>query len=80
MSSIVFLNVSMHKIQREIGRHPCVGMKFAKLEIKMIVAMVVLGYEYDVVNSKGGIAESLPLLDDENWQKVHISMGWIVQC
>lgn len=43
------------------GRHPCAGMKVAKLEIKMIVAMFVVGYEYDVVNSKGGIAERLPV-------------------
>jgi sterol 14-demethylase len=38
-------------------------MKIAKLEIKMIVALFVMGYEYDVVNSKGGISERLPVPD-----------------
>ena len=44
----------------DVGRHPCAGMKVAKLEIKMIVAMFVVGYEYDVVDSKGRISEKLP--------------------
>lgn len=43
------------------GRHPCVGMKAAKLEIKMIVAMFVVGYEYDVVDSEGRISDRLPV-------------------
>jgi sterol 14-demethylase len=38
-------------------------MKVAKLEVKMIVAMFVAGYEYDVVDSKGRISEKLPVLD-----------------
>lgn len=41
-------------------------MKFAKLEIKMIVAIFVMGYEYELVDSKGGISERLPLLDYNN--------------
>lgn len=45
-------------------------MKVAKLEIKMIVAMFVVGYEYDVVNSKGGIAERLPVPNYNDRRKV----------
>lgn len=52
------------------GRHPCAGMKVAKLEIKMIVAMFVVGYEYDVVDSKGRISEKLPMPDYNDIQQV----------
>jgi hypothetical protein len=36
-------------------------MKLAKLEVKMIVALFVVGYDYGVVDSKGGIFEKLPV-------------------
>jgi hypothetical protein len=45
-------------------------MKVAKLEIKMIVAMFVMGYEYDVVDSKGRISERLPVPDYNDIQQV----------
>ncbi|KAF8816709.1 cytochrome P450 [Phlegmacium glaucopus] len=35
------------------GRHPCSGMRFAKLEIKIIVALMVVGFEFDLVDSTG---------------------------
>jgi hypothetical protein len=54
----------------DVGRHPCAGMKVAKLEIKMIVAMFVVGYEYDVVDSKGRISEKLPVPDYNDIQQV----------
>ena len=41
-------------------------MKFAKLEIRMVMAMFVMGYEYELVDSKGRIPERLPLLDHNN--------------
>jgi cytochrome P450 len=28
-----------------VGRHPCAGMKIAQLEIKLILAIILLGYE-----------------------------------
>ena len=46
-----------------LGRHPCAGMKVAKLEIKVIVAFFLAGYEYDVVNSEGKFPEQLPKPD-----------------
>ena len=46
-----------------LGRHPCTGMKIAKLEIKIIVAFFLSGYEYDVVDSKGKFPEQLPKPD-----------------
>jgi len=42
------------------GRHPCTGMKVAKLEIKIIVALFVAAYEYDLVDSAGKYPASLP--------------------
>jgi len=41
------------------GRHPCTGMKVAKLEIKIIVALFIAGYEYEVVDSNGKFPASL---------------------
>jgi cytochrome P450 len=35
------------------GRHPCTGMKIAKLEIKTILAFMLSGFEFDVVNKLG---------------------------
>jgi cytochrome P450 len=35
------------------GRHPCTGMKIAKLEIKTIVAFMLAGFEFDAVNKFG---------------------------
>jgi hypothetical protein len=50
-------------------------MKVAKLEIKMIVAMFVMGYEYDVVDSRGRISEKLPVPDYNDIQQVRIPMS-----
>ena len=33
------------------GRHPCTGMKVAKLEIKIILAFMLFGYEFSVVDN-----------------------------
>ena len=43
-----------------LGRHPCAGMKIAKLEIKLILAMMLLGYEYELVDSNGNHQKVLP--------------------
>ncbi|RDB26903.1 Sterol 14-demethylase [Hypsizygus marmoreus] len=51
------------------GRHPCTGMKVAKLEIKIIVALFIAGYEYDVVDSKGNFPERLPKPDYNDIQQ-----------
>jgi len=42
------------------GRHPCTGMKTAKLEIKVIVALFVAGYEFDIIDSTGNFPTVLP--------------------
>ncbi|KII87907.1 hypothetical protein PLICRDRAFT_42425 [Plicaturopsis crispa FD-325 SS-3] len=42
------------------GRHPCAGMKVAKLEMKMILALFLAGYEYDLVDESGKFPKTLP--------------------
>ena len=43
------------------GRHPCIGMKVAKLEMKFISAMFLVGYEFDLVDADGKFPKSLPV-------------------
>lgn len=50
------------------GRHPCVGMKIAKLEIKIIIALFFTGYEYDVVDAHGRPVNYLP---NPNYNDIH---------
>ncbi|KAF9482295.1 cytochrome P450 [Pholiota conissans] len=45
------------------GRHPCTGMKMAKLEIKVIVAMMLAGYEFTAVDKTGRPPKTLPQPD-----------------
>lgn len=52
------------------GRHPCAGVKVAKLEIKMIVAMFLAGYEYTVVDSQGKIPSPFPRPDRNDIHQV----------
>jgi len=42
------------------GKNICLGQRLAKLEMKLIVAMFVLGSEYAIVDAKGKTLESLP--------------------
>jgi cytochrome P450 len=46
-----------------LGRHPCAGMKIAKLEIKLILAMMLLGYEYELVDGNGNYPKQVPSQD-----------------
>ena len=43
------------------GRHPCPGMKVAKLEMKLITAMFLMRYEYELVDEDGKFPNSLPV-------------------
>ncbi|PPR06515.1 hypothetical protein CVT24_002629 [Panaeolus cyanescens] len=43
------------------GRHPCTGMKIAKLEMKVIVAYMLAGYEYKIVDKDGLPLNALPV-------------------
>ena len=51
-----------------LGRHPCAGMSIAKLEIKVILAMILLGYEYELVDGNGNYPKVVP---DQNRNDIH---------
>ena len=46
-----------------LGRHPCAGMKIAKLEMKLILTMILLGYEYEIVDGNGNRPKEVPNQD-----------------
>lgn len=47
------------KVERKVGRrcfsgcHLCAGVKFVKLEIRLILALMLIGYNYELVNESG---------------------------
>jgi hypothetical protein len=43
-----------------LGRHPCTGMRIAKLEIKIMVALFLSAYDFDIVDAQGEPAKYLP--------------------
>jgi len=43
------------------GRHPCTGMKAAKLEIKLILAVLLMRYKYEIVDKDGKFPDPLPV-------------------
>jgi sterol 14-demethylase len=43
-----------------LGGHPCAGMKIAKLEIKVILATMLLSYEYELVDGNGNHLKKVP--------------------
>ncbi|KAJ7074289.1 cytochrome P450 [Mycena amicta] len=50
------------------GRHPCAGMRAAKLEIKLAIALFFCKFEYDIVDANGHLLQSLPRPDPNNFQ------------
>ncbi|KAG8716757.1 hypothetical protein FRC08_008847 [Ceratobasidium sp. 394] len=49
-----------------VGRHPCVGKKFAQFEIKAMLLMFLSSYEYEIVNSKGLKPDPSMTVPDKN--------------
>jgi len=52
-----------------VGRHPCAGMKIAKLEIKLILAMLLIGYDYTLVDKDDKYPMALPKPDRNDIQQ-----------
>ncbi|KAJ7043161.1 cytochrome P450 [Mycena alexandri] len=50
------------------GRHPCAGMRAAKLEIKFAIALFLSKFEYSVVDASGKAPKCLPQPDRNNIQ------------
>ena len=53
-----------------LGRHACVGVKMAKLQMKLVLALMLLGYEYELVGSSGKYPASFPQPDRNDIQQV----------
>ncbi|KAJ7137456.1 cytochrome P450 [Mycena crocata] len=45
------------------GRHPCAGMKLAKLEMKLVLAFFLAGFNYQVVDGAGNPLTAVPKID-----------------
>ena len=43
------------------GRHPCAGMKVAKLEMKWVMAVFMMRFDYELVDESGKFPRSLPV-------------------
>jgi cytochrome P450 len=52
------------------GRHPCTGMKIAKLEMKLILVMFLTRYEYELVGENGKFPDQLPVPDRNDFHQV----------
>lgn len=60
------------------GRHPCPGMKVAKLEMKLITAMFLMRYDYKLVDAQGKFPKELPV---PNRNDIHqVCIGWRRNC
>ena len=58
------------------GRHPCPGMKIAKLEMKLILAFFLMRYEFDLVDKDGKFPGSLPVPNRNDIHQVRAE-SWI---
>ena len=52
------------------GRHPCTGIKMAKLEMKLIMATLLMRYEFDLVGEDGKFPDPLPVRDRNDIHQV----------
>lgn len=52
------------------GRHPCAGMRAAKLEIKVAIALFLSKFDYELVDASGKLLKSLPQPDRNDIQNV----------
>lgn len=59
---------ALTKWHYSLGRHPCTGMRVAKLEIKIVIALFLAGYEYDIVDEEGRFPKHLP---KPNYNDIH---------
>ena len=55
------------------GRHPCTGMRVAKLEMKLVSAMFLMGYKFDLVDENGKFPKPLPVPDRNDIHRVRMA-------
>jgi sterol 14-demethylase len=51
----------------DLGKHVCLGTRLAKVELKLIVSMFLLGFDLDIVDKRGKPQENLP---KPNWNDI----------
>ncbi|KAJ6538899.1 cytochrome P450 [Mycena vulgaris] len=51
------------------GRHVCTGMRVAKLEVKLILALFFSSFDFEVVNGAGEPPKSLPRVDFNDFHR-----------
>ena len=56
------------------GRHPCSGMRMAKLEMKLILVMFLTRYEYELVDEDGKLPDPLPYPNKNNIHQVCLEL------
>lgn len=49
------------------GRHPCLGMRFARLEMGIITAMSAARFDWALVDGEGNATRALPAVDRERF-------------
>ena len=57
------------------GRHPCTGMKMAKLQMKLILAMFLTRYEFDLVDKDGKFPDPLPVPNRNDTHRVRVKLN-----
>lgn len=50
-----------------VGRHPCLGMRFAKLEMMIIGAMFVAMFDYEALDGEGNVLKEAPKADRQQF-------------
>jgi len=56
------------------GRHPCTGIRVAKLEMKFILALFLTRYEFDLVDKDGKFPDPLPVPDRNDIHQVRVRL------
>ena len=59
------------------GRHSCMGVKMAKLEMKFISAMFLTRYDYELVDKNGKFPRTLPAPNRNDFNQVCVGLGRI---
>ena len=59
-----------------VGRHPCTGMRVAKLEMKLILVLFLTRYKYDLVDKNGKFPDPLPVPNRNDSTYVRVKL-WI---
>jgi hypothetical protein len=59
--------ITYERTTRHTGKTLCLGTRLAKLELRLITAMFVLGFRHRVVDKSGKIADHSPI---PNWNDI----------